>query len=483
LLTRRPRLATEQGAIGDRTMKLALCVVVPFALAAAACGGGESSAPALPASTGMDAGAVTTPDAAVATPDASTPVDAGPDVDNGSPSTTYPAPHPAPPQVVEGGGVVLAHPKIVPIFFSDYDPTLQSGATDFVTKLAMLQSYTTATLSEYGVLGLTAGTPIILAETAPVGTNTTPYDDSSIQSWLTAKLTSNDPQFGPPDPSVVYTIFFPASTIISLGQDMSGQASLSCQEFGGYHSDIDIPANADDAGVGDAEAGATQSISYAVIPSCSNFNGLNGIDMITAAASHEIAEASTDPFPEEMVTGYSDVDQNHIVWDFVLGGGEIGDMCAQYPDAFFKPTGFDYYVQRIWSNAAALAGHDPCIPADGPVYFNSAFVLPDMVTLPFGGGIATQGVKVLTGDSATVEIDLFSDGATTGPWTVAATEPTMGTAASLDLSLDRSTGVNGEKLHLTIKTVTPNSYGLSVVQLTSTLGSQTAYWAGLVQTK
>jgi hypothetical protein len=463
-------------------MKLSLRVLAlaPFALATAACGGSDSAGAATP-DAGVDAAQVDAAahDAAATPVDASTVVDAAPDVDNGSPSTTYPAPHPAPPQVVSGGGVVLQHPKIVPIFFADYDATLQAGATDFVTQLALLQSYTTATLSEYGVAGLTAGTPIILTEDAPVGTAAAPYDDSSIESWLASKLTSNDSQFGTADPNTIYTVFFPASTIISLGQDMSGQASLSCQDFGGYHNNIDLAAGGDDAG---ADAG-TQPIAYAVIPSCTNFHNLSGIDMITGAASHEIAEASSDPFPAETLTGFSDVDQNHVVWDFVLGGGEIGDMCAQYPDAFFKPTGFDYFVQRIWSNAAALAGHDPCVPVDATVYFNSAASLPDMVTLPFGGGIATQGVKVLTGDTATVEIDLFSDGATTGPWTVTATEPTMGTATSLDLSLDRSSGVNGEKLHLTIKTVTPNSYGLSVFLLTSTLGTQTTYWAGLVQTK
>jgi hypothetical protein len=469
----------DRGATGDSTMKLSLLVfaLAPFAVATVACGGTDAVGTPSP-DAGPDAAVDAAPlDAGSTAPDAA-PLDAAPDVDNGAPSTMYPAPHPLPPQVVEGGGVVLAHPKVVPIFFADYDATLQSGATDFVTQLAALTSYTSATLSEYGVAGLTAGTPIILTEDAPVGTTAAPYDDSSIETWLSNKLTSNDPQFGAPDPNVIYTIFFPASTIISLGQDMSGQPSLSCTSFGGYHNDIDIAAGGGDAG---ADAG-TQSIAYAVIPSCSNFHALSGIDMITAAASHEIAEASSDPFPAETLTGYSDVDQNHIVWDFVLGGGEIGDMCAQYPDAFFKPAGFDYYVQRIWSNAAALAGHDPCVPADAPVYFNSAANLPDTVTLPFGG-FTTQGVKVLTGDTATVEIDLFSDGATSGPWTVTATEPTMGTANSLDLSLDRSTGVNGEKLHLTVKTVAPNSYGLSVFLLTSTLGTQTTYWAGMVQTK
>ncbi len=464
-------------------MKLSLCLVAlaPFALATAACGGSDSppasNTPAVDA--GVDAALVV--DAAAPTPDAAAaPVDAAPDVDNGSSSTPYPAPHPPLPQVVSGGGAVLAHPKVVPIFFSDYDASLQSGASDFVTQLAAFTSYTTAALSEYGVDELTAGTPIVLTTAAPIGTMTAPYDDSMIQSWLAAELTAADAPLGAPDPNAIYTIFFPASTIISMGGGQGQTASLSCNDFGGYHDNIDIAVPPADGGAGVV----TQSIAYAVVPSCSNFNGLSGIDMVTGAASHEIAEAASDPFPSEQLTGYSSLDDNHVVWELVLGGGEIGDMCAQNANAFFKPTGFDYTVQRIWSNASAMANHDPCVPAAGTAYFNSAPNLTDTVALPFGGS-TTQGVKILAGDTGTIEIDLFSDSATTGPWTVMAVEPQTGagTAATLDLSLDRSTGVNGEKLHLTIKTLTANSYGLSAFLLVSTLGAETVYWPGLVQTK
>jgi hypothetical protein len=477
---RPPRFATERSALGESKMKLSLCALAlaPFALATTACGGSDS--PPAGNTTPIDAGVDAAPvvDAAPPIPDAAPPpVDAAPDVDNGSPSTAYPAPHPALPQVVSGGGAVLAHPKVVPIFYSDYDATLLAGASDFVTQLAAFTSYTTAALSEYGVAGLTAGTPIMLATPAPIGTATAPYDDSMIQSWLAAQLTAADLPLGAPDPNAIYTFFFPASTIISMGGGQ-GQASLSCQDFGGYHDNIDIAVPNGDGGV------ATQPIAYAVVPSCSDFGGLSGIDMVTGAGSHEIAEAATDPFPSEDLTGYSSVDDNHLVWELVLGGGEIGDMCAQNQDAFFKPTGFDYTVQRIWSNASATANHDPCVPAASAAYFNSAPNLTDTLALPFGGA-TTQGVKVLAGDTATIDIDLFSDAATSGPWTVRAVEPQtmMGAAATLDLSLDRTTGVNGEKLHLTIKTLTANSYGLSAFLLESTLGTQTVFWPGLVQTK
>src|SRR6185436_19204247 len=72
----------------------------------------------------------------------------GPDI--GQPSDKYPAPFPSPPQVVWYGGPVLKAPKIVPIFFSNYDTTLASSIEDFVSKLGPSQ-YWTATTQEYTV--------------------------------------------------------------------------------------------------------------------------------------------------------------------------------------------------------------------------------------------------------------------------------------------------------------------------------------------
>ena len=53
----------------------------------------------------------------------------------GTPSTDYPAPFPAPPQVVDFGGPVLASPKFVPVFFSNDDPTMVSQIVGFVAQV------------------------------------------------------------------------------------------------------------------------------------------------------------------------------------------------------------------------------------------------------------------------------------------------------------------------------------------------------------
>ncbi len=97
-------------------------------------------------------------------------------------------------------------------------------------------------------------------------------------------------------------------------------------------------------------------------------------------------------------------------------------------------------------------------------------------------GVATKGVKIAAGESKTIEVDLYSDAPTSGPWSVAALDDKMlsvGGAPDLMLSLDHTTGQNGAKIHLTIKVLRANANG-SAFRLMSTLGAVTHLWAGLV---
>src|SRR5262249_40227721 len=117
---------------------------------------------------------------------------------------------------------------------------------------------------------------------------------------------------------------------------------------------------------------------------------------------------------------YADVDEADEVWSFSLGGGEVGDMCAQFDGVFTQFPGLPYIVQRTWSNKAALAGHDPCVPAlPGEVYVNAAPELTDQAKVSFMGQTATfRAVKIPVGQSKTIDLDVFSDAATSGPISV-----------------------------------------------------------------
>ena len=270
----------------------------------------------------------------------------------------------------------------------------------------------------------------------------------------------SDPAFPAADANTIYVLFYPTGTTISLGQ-----SGTSCSAFGGYHDNITYQTN---------------NVAFAVIPRCSSFGGLTGLNAVSATSSHEIIEAATDPYPTSN-PAYGQVDDNHIYWEFVLGGGETADMCAQFPGSFYAPTDIGNYVQRSWSNVSAKAGHDPCLPADGTPYFNSVPLLKDTLTLG-GGQLTTKGVKIPVGQSATVEIDLFSDAATSGPWTVSAMDSAQlqGGTPNLSFVWDRTTGQNGEKLYLTITVKSVSQYNAEAFMVESKLGGRTNLWLGLV---
>jgi hypothetical protein len=347
----------------------------------------------------------------------------------------------------------------------------QSDITTFTSTLGQ-QPYWAAVTGEYGVGSITALPPVVITSGFPGTTGNSTIQDSDIQTFLqglfsSGTLTAN--------PQQIYAVYFPDSVTISDGQ------GTSCKDFGGYHSEIDVN---------------NQPLAYAVLPACQNFDNLNlsEVNGVTAGSSHELVEASTDPFVNAS-PAFATVDEGDIVWSLLSGGiAEVGDMCAQFvqldPTIFFTPSGFNYAVQRTWSNKSAQASHDPCVPAPSDSYFNSAPLLSDQVTIncQTGGGttpVPTKGVQIALGASKTVEVDLFSDGPT-APWTVSAVDlnAALGGTAALSFGFDKNTGQNGDKINLTITVQNGGSGNPCTGEgfvLVSQQGNQKATaWVGLV---
>jgi hypothetical protein len=442
----------------------------------AACGGStdNGAAPGTDAGSAMDTAPPPPPQMdAAPTPEAAAP-EAAP----------YPAFTPQDfPQVISGGGPVMTAPKIVPVLFADDDPMTTAAIADFVSKVGQTQ-YWKAITTEYGAGVATGEAPIMLtaADNPP-----TTIDDSAIQAWLVGKLNANDPAFGTPDVNTLYAIFYPAGVTVTLGGGGGGDAGVpdggggfggqaSCTSFGGYHQNVQLDA-----------AHQNMNIAYAVMPRCASFGPLTGLDVITGAASHEFAEAATDPFPVSMsvMPAYAQVDDMHIYWMSILGGGEIGDMCAQSAASFTKFAELPKYtVQRCWSNKAEAAGQDPCVPPlPGEVYFNSVPILKDMVPYTIGGQTLTvKGVHIPATMSGTVELDLFSDAPTTGPWTVSAVDGATlrGRPAQLQFAFDKPSGQNGDKIQMTITVVNASTRKRESFVVLSKLNGRTNLWAGVV---
>ncbi len=210
---------------------------------------------------------------------------------------------------------------------------------------------------------------------------------------------------------------------------------------------------------------------------------VGALDNVTAAASHEMVEIATDPLPQDR-PAWSQFDADHRAWE-LTAGGEIGDVCAGLPGAWVRPPGIDNLVQRIWSNEAAAADHDPCEPMGVSPYFNSAPVLGDAVAVTdaLGNAFMTQGVHIAVGQQQTVELDLFSDAPTSGPWNVSALDLTsafFGGTEALSFSLDANQGKNGEKVHLTITAVSEAPNKTAPFWIRNELGGKRTVWMGVV---
>ncbi len=446
-----------------RSILLAVTVSAVVAVGSSACG-----------STSSPAAAVTPPPVDDAGVDAPAP-DAAPPVDNGAPSKTYPAAHPGLPELVNAaGGTVLATPKVHLIFYPDYTHKTQ---IETLSQALGTTPYWAATTAEYGVgaLGYVDSTELT-GETAPAT-----ITDKAVEAFINAKIASR--AFGEPDANVVYTIFYPKSTVITLAGGSPLGPSQSCSSFGGYHSNTGVVV----------DGAAKKNYAFAVLPTCAAFAGQGELDGLTGALSHELIEAVTDPFPSTNAgkdAAFSSVDQDHFIWIVLGGGGENGDLCVSEPNAFYKPPSFDFTVQRTWSNKLAKASHDPCAPnIPGPAYFNSAPVLSEDVTLDLsllgGGSTVTKGVTIPVGKTKVIEIDLFSDAATSGPWTVSAVDTVAKLTKqtpTLEFHWDRTQGLNGEKLHLTVTVTSAASLvtGAHPFSITSSLGSTKVSWPGLI---
>jgi hypothetical protein len=376
-----------------------LCVGGLFA----ACGSGGS--PAAPSGDGGDAGT----EAAVV----EAAVDAGPDIHQDP--NVYPAKHQPIPLIDYNGGPILEHIRVVTVTFTGDSRRDSLRAFDhFITS----SGWWKGTAEGYCVDGgLCVGDGTSAADDAgpwipdgstddagdgyldvelPFDFPTTgdggfaTIDDSAFGPWLGMHIAHGDlPQ---PDDQTVYALYFTNTTTITL------QNATSCSGFGAYHMSAAVP------GVG------IPQVAYAVIPECTFFgeSATNVFNSVTLAASHELAEAATDPNPETNTAFYL---HSNDAWLGALsyGGGENGDMCTYLVDPSVLESG--YTVQRIWSNAAAAASKNPCQPWDKP-YFGAAVRTS---LLPVGGHSSYGYVVVRRGQSVDAIADVFSETALPAP--------------------------------------------------------------------
>jgi hypothetical protein len=248
-----------------------------------------------------DAGLVATDGAADAAVDAPTPF--------------TPVSPPADPLPAENnGGRLIATPSIVFLSYAG-DPNAAAMAS-FLSWLPT-STYFASTLGEYGISAGTFAGSHMFGTTVP-----TSYALDQFMADVDAKIANG--QLGAATSSSVYALLAPAGLQIS-----DGFGSITCQDYVGFH--MLTPAGHP----------------VAVVFTCPG----ETFDDQTSAMSHEVAEMVTDP-------GLG----SSTAWDLLymgVFGGEIGDLCNNTNTVQDGHT-----VQRMFSNAAAAASQDPCVPAD-----------------------------------------------------------------------------------------------------------------------
>ncbi len=324
------------------------------------------------------------------------------------------------------GGPVLTAPKVLPITISG-DQGL-NDVTAFLNEFAGTATWGQVT-GEYGVGPLTV-LPAVTMNTPASKT----VSDSTLQSILAANTSGANPPWGAADGQTIYLFLLPQGII---EQDADGAC---CTDFDGYHLE--------------ARSGGV-SVPYAVSCACPGFDGpaVTPVQERTVAISHELVESATDPFPSTN-PAYLQEDDDDYVWTLVTDG-EVADMCEFNDDANVVPPGATYMVQRSWSNAAAARGDNPCVPsATTTPYLNTFPALGPITANGIAAGFKTQGLSIPLGQTKTVALTLSSAAPTDNAWTVQAFDYDQAIAGAstpgLTLSLDKTSGRNGDVIHLTV---------------------------------
>jgi hypothetical protein len=370
-----------------------------------------------------------------------------------APAAFAESPHGPPPQLVNVGGTVLTAPKIQPIFFAG-DATMQASIEDFSHQLAT-STYWTTTTSEYGVGALTV-LPTIVTSDAPPTTN------AALSTFITSHLDGTHTAQGWPatvDPQTIYSLFTADGVVI---QDPQGN---SCDAYGAFH---------------DEETSVHgEPIVYAFMPRCDY--GIPKLDELTESFSHELVEAATDPYVNTHAA-FGDADADNYVMAYTPAA-EAGDYC-EYIDAAYQKLVGNFIVQRTWSNAASLAGTDPCVPAPATPYVAAVPMFTESLPIDSISGtkVMTRGAQVPMNMTKTVDIQLISD-VPTDAFTIKVTDlaAMYGGPTELTFTLDNSTGKNGDVLHMDIKRVHAGQIPGSEFMIEAQVGGTTvSEWWGYV---
>jgi hypothetical protein len=249
-----------------------------------------------------------------------------------------PASHLAFPQIPDLGGPVLSPMTLVTIVASN--DSLAAQLQPFGDAL-VASSWWQAIGADYGV-GAGASSVHV---TGPAITSD--QNQASLVAYIQGTIA--DAGSPPPNGNTMYLVYLPD------GVNLSDQPKCA------YHHPFPDPAST----VGDG---------WGAVARCAAVSqGETPIDEATRLASHEVAEAATDPTIRTYSLGGPGASPwTGSIWQaWYTGDIETADLCigTRFIDTTSTAT---YEYQRSWSNSAAAAGGDPCVPGLGQPYYSAS---------------------------------------------------------------------------------------------------------------
>ncbi len=444
--------------------------------------------------------------------------------DHGAVSAIYPAFPVDMPQVLANQGVVLSSPVIVTVTWPAEDPN--AATWDAFGDAIGGSSYWNAATSEYGVGAATSGRANHVHMVVPLPKTINYYD---LQNFVVLSLGGTLPDAGAPEAGapeggapeagsdagapdagpdaaleggsdagapdaaaleggsdavegganppwpppisprggdeipIVYAIFIPASTVVNEPDTVRS----FCEDGGlGFHDTAIVNG---------------KLVPYAIIAACPS----QTLTQLEQSAAHEYVEAATDPFGAETtnLVGYNGFDSDHLGWSLYTGqfGNETADACENWADSYYvESSKFPYGVQRVWSNAHAIAGHDPCVPVPNGAYFGMTFFPSQESTFSLdlsavGMGLpTTRGFHAPVGQPVTFQVGFYSDGPTE-PWTIGYDFPSVTlqdenyrsySNGAATVTIDKTSGQNGEKAFVTVTATRAGRLGFQRMAIT-----------------
>jgi hypothetical protein len=392
---------------------------------------------------GDDTHPATQPDAAVDAAVDGSSIDAP---DHGQPSSTYPAFTVDMPTLTNAGGGVLANMTIVTVTWSN-DPN--AATFESLADGLGASNYWHALNSEYGVgpTTSTAADHVHITTTPP-----TTISDDQIKTMIVQNAGTNG--WPAATASTMYAVYTPPGMNFTFAGGMQG-----CGMIGAIH-----------------EEGTAGNVTFpfAVMPGCTWVGSVAGEE---AVATDMFDSVAADPRPGTL-PAYNDFDRDHFAWlIFVRGEPETGLACDLNPLYMDTETGFMFSVARGWSNASAHAGHNPCVPTAAGAYFNVTLFPNEQDTISVHQGTTsfpTKGYRAQVGQARTFTVGSFSDAATASPISLQANVsnpmPNGQPNGTAMVSVDKTSGLNGEKAYVTVTPTAFGSMGLLYVELRTSIG-------------